>query len=92
MNIEIIRIYLKESEHHVNEVMKVLKEGTIKHGYVFRAIEGEGATSHLLGLSLDLPIVIEFFDSSEKIEKVLPKIQEIVEEGHVVKLSGELLS
>lgn len=61
MKIEIIRVYLKESESHMNEVMKVLKEGDIKHGVAFRAIEGEGASAHLLGISLDLPIIIEFF-------------------------------
>lgn len=92
MNIEIIRIYLKESEHHVNGVMKILKEENIKHGFAFRAIEGEGGSAHILGVSLDLPIVIEFFDSSEKIQTVLPKIQELLEEGHIIKLAGELLS
>lgn len=92
MDIEIVRIYLKESEHHVNGVMKILREAKMKHGVVLRAIEGEQGSAHLMGVSLDLPIVIEFFDVPEKIESVLSKVRELVQEGHIIKHSGELLS
>ena len=89
--IEIIRVYLKESEHHVKEVLKILEEAEIKHAVAFRAIEGEGMNIHILSFSLDLPIIIEFFDTPDKIQPVLPKIHEIVSEGHIIKLPGELV-
>lgn len=92
MNIEVVRLYLKESEHHVDGVMKILKEGKIKHGVAFRAIEGKNGSAHLMGVSLDLPIVIEFFDVPDKVEAVLPKVRELVQEGHIIKHSGELLA
>ncbi|MCB1116552.1 MAG: DUF190 domain-containing protein [Chlamydiia bacterium] len=92
MNIEMVRIYLKESEHHVHGIMKILRERKIKHGVALRAIEGEKGSAHLMGVSLDLPIVIEFFDIPEKVQEVLPKVRELVQEGHIIKHSGELLS
>jgi len=55
---------------------------------VLRGIEGYGADSHLhtsriLRLSEDLPVVIEIVDTAENIERVLPKLDQMVEEGMV---------
>jgi PII-like signaling protein len=33
-------------------------------------------------LSQDLPVVIEIIDSIEKIEKILPKIEEMIKDTH----------
>lgn len=38
--IKLVRVYMKESEHHVNHVLKILSEIKIKHAIVLRAIEG----------------------------------------------------
>jgi PII-like signaling protein len=51
-------------------------------------IEGFGANSHLhthriLRLSEDLPIVIEAVDEAERIDAILPKLDEMVGEGLV---------
>ena len=53
---------------------------------VIRGVMGFGAhsrlhTAKLLRLSEDLPIVIEIVDTEEKIKKILPYLDEVVEEG-----------
>jgi hypothetical protein len=55
---------------------------------VLRGIVGFGAKSHLhtthvFRLSQDLPIVVEVVDSQESIDRVLPKIDEMVRDGLV---------
>jgi PII-like signaling protein len=55
---------------------------------VFRGIGGFGArsvlhTSHILRLSEDLPVVIEIVDSEEHIDRFLPILDEMVNEGLV---------
>lgn len=89
--IKLVRVYMKESEHHVNEVLKVLSEVEVKHAIVLRAIEGKHQSAHILSLSLDLPLVIEFFDVPEKVESALTKVKEIIDEGHIITLNGEAL-
>ena len=55
---------------------------------VVRGIQGFGAdsrrhTSRLLRLSEDLPVVIEIVDTEEQIARVLPLLDEMVQEGMV---------
>jgi PII-like signaling protein len=67
---------------------------------VLRGIEGFGAasrvhTSRLLELSSDLPIVVELVDTHDKIEHLLPIVDEMVGDGmmtletvHIVTYRG----
>jgi len=67
---------------------------------VLRGIEGFGAasrvhTSRLLELSSDLPIVVELVDTDDKIEQLLPIVDEMVGDGmmtletvHIVTYRG----
>lgn len=53
---------------------------------VLRGISGFGARSHLhtaniLRLSQDLPIVVEVVDSKENIDRILPKVEQVMEDG-----------
>jgi len=53
-----------------------------------RGIAGFGAKSHLhsanlLALSQDLPIVIECVDTRENIDRILPKLDAILDNGLV---------
>ena len=53
---------------------------------VVRGIEGFGAdsrlhTSRILRLSEDLPVVIEIVDTPERIDRVVPILDEMVAEG-----------
>jgi PII-like signaling protein len=35
-------------------------------------------------MSLDLPLIIEFFDESKKVEKVMENLNRLVKPGHLV--------
>ncbi|MEX2245401.1 MAG: DUF190 domain-containing protein [Dehalococcoidia bacterium] len=55
---------------------------------VTRGVEGFGAnsrihTAHILRLSEDLPLVVEVVDRAERIERILPLIDEMVGDGLV---------
>jgi PII-like signaling protein len=41
-------------------------------------------SSTLLDLSLDLPVVIEFFDEPAKVKRILAHLKDILPPGHVV--------
>jgi uncharacterized protein len=90
----LVRIFVGESEkwHHQSLEMALL-ERLRKAGFagatVFRGIAGFGArsvihTTQILGLSEDLPILIEVVDTEEQVQKVLlPILDEMVREGLV---------
>jgi len=55
---------------------------------VFRGVAGFGAksvlhTTHLLELSHDLPVLIEIVESEEHVQRLLPIVEEMVQEGLV---------
>ncbi|NRA89737.1 MAG: DUF190 domain-containing protein [Simkaniaceae bacterium] len=94
----LVKIYMEESEESLNEVLRILHdEIKVQHTVVLRAIEGfekDGKmhSSHFLSLSLDLPLVLEFFDTDEKTSSALKKIQETGIKGHILKLPVQALS
>ena len=97
-DVTMVRIYLTEAEKLLNMIMGYLHdEIRIKGVTVFRAISGFGESgamhsSQLLTMSLDLPLVIEFFDDPKTVEKALTHLQTLVDPAHVVywqaKMSG----
>ncbi len=86
-----MRIFVGESDRsHGRPLHQVLLELFRREGIagatVLRAIAGYGATSHLhttnlLRLSTDLPLVIEVVDEAERIEALLPRIEEHMQGG-----------
>lgn len=63
---------------------------------VLRGIMGYGATSrihaaHVLSLSDDLPVIVEIVDAREKIEQLLPFIDEVVTDGLVTLERAEVI-
>jgi PII-like signaling protein len=88
-----VRIFFGESDrwkHHPLEA--ALLERLRKEGFagatVFRGVAGFGAnsvihTTHLLELSADLPVVIEVVDSEEHINRLLPILDEMLDDGLV---------
>lgn len=94
--IHIVRIYMMESEQHLNQVLEILHEQVkVEHVVVLRGIEGfekEGKVHALkfLSLSLDLPLVVEFFDTQKQVEKALPLLKKVIEKGRIIRLQGEL--
>ena len=89
VNVVMVRIYITESSHLLNSIVKYLKnEAGIRGISVFRAISGFGASGahgmSLLDLSLDLPLAIEFFDSKENIEVALEHLSQTIKPEHIV--------
>ncbi len=85
-----VRIYLLEGEVQLNNLIKRLHDWEKLRGLtVFRGISGYGASGEihsakLIDLAMELPIVVEFFDDSEKIEAVLQHLDDEIKPGHVV--------
>lgn len=88
---QLLKIYVSEDSRYKNHnlytaVVWKLKEASIAGVTVTRGIEGYGKgkaihTERILVLSASLPIVIEAIDTAEQIQKVIPIISEMVNEG-----------
>ena len=87
----LLRIFIGENDKiHgkplYEQIVFKARELNLAGATVIRGIMGFGAhsrlhTAKLLRLSEDLPIVIEIVDTEEKIKKILPYLDEVVEEG-----------
>ena len=95
--VSVVRIYLRESEHKHAALLRRLQEWEKVRGVtVFRAVSGFGehgaGDAKLLDLALDLPLVIEFFDTPEKVEKILQHIAAEVRPWHLIRWQAEVLA
>ena len=96
-DVSMVRVYLTEHAHLSARIMKVLHDWEHARGVtVFRGIAGFGTSGHMHGvnfadLALDLPVVIEFYDVPEKIEKILVDLNEFIEPGHIVTWNVRML-
>ena len=90
---QLLRIFIGESDRwHGKPLYEAIVELVRKEGLagatVLRGIEGFGAdsrlhTSRILRLSEDLPVVIEIVDAPERIQAILPQLDQMVTEGMV---------
>lgn len=84
----VVRVYL--TEHGFHPILEYLTQQAGVRGLtVFRGISGVGSSgklhaASLLDLSLDLPVVVEFFDTPAKVTACLPRLSELAGPGHVV--------
>ncbi len=91
----LLRIFIGESDRYEGKplykyLVEMFKREGLAGATVLRGIYGYGKTSRIhstsiLRLSTDLPIVIEVVDKKEKIERIKPKLMEIIEEGIVTE-------
>lgn len=89
----LMRIFIGESDKHGHiPLYEALVELFRKEGFagatVLRGVAGFGAhsvyhTDKLLRLSLDLPIVVEVVDTKEKLDNVMPQIDEMMDGGMI---------
>ena len=97
LDVVFVRIYLTEGEGRMERLLQRLHNDEKVQGVtVFRGISGFGKSgkmhsSSLLDMSLDLPLVIEFFDVPEKVNNILDHIRKYVEPGHIVSWPGTLV-
>jgi hypothetical protein len=91
-----VRIYLTEGEHLMKTLLARLHDAEKVQGVtVFRGISGFGRSgkvhsASLLDLSLDLPLVVEFFDTPEKVKRILTHLKDILPPGHVVSWPAQV--
>lgn len=95
LEVIIVRVYITESSHLLNKIVSYLKtEAKIRGVSVFRAISGFGETGNhtasLVDLSLDLPLVIEFFDSQNKVDPALEYLSTIIKHEHIIFWSAKV--
>ena len=85
-----VRIYCSEAGRQHQKIIDMLhRDHRVPGVTAFRGIAGFGKSGHiheagLLDVSLDLPVVVEFFDRPDKVAKVLPLLNEMVGPGHIV--------
>lgn len=88
-----LTVYIGDSDRHGRKplhlaIIELLHAEGISGATVLHGIEGYGShkqihTARILDLSGDLPEVIVAVDRPEKIEAVLPKLDEMIDEGLV---------
>lgn len=87
----LMRIFIGEADRHGNKplyqaLVELFRAEGVAGATVLRGTMGFGAKSHLhtanlLRLSQDLPVMIEVVDTQEKIDDLLPRLDEMVREG-----------
>jgi uncharacterized protein len=87
----LMRIHIGESDKwHGKPLHDAIVELLRKEGFsgatVLRGVAGYGGSSvyhtdKILRLSQDLPIIVEVVEYAERIEKILPRLDEMVEGG-----------
>ena len=96
IEVTVVRVYLSEAKAHLETLLKRLNDwGKVRGVTVFRGIAGFGKSgaihsSSLLDLSLDLPVVIEFFDEPVKAAEMIDYLYQVVGPGHIVSWSATL--
>jgi PII-like signaling protein len=99
MNVKIItmvRVYALEGHDHLNLALTILHdEENITGVTVLRGIAGFGEnrqvhTSSLLDLSLELPLVLEFYDEPEKVAHAIAQLQTRLGLKHIVSWEAML--
>ena len=88
--VTIARIYTMEGHDQLNQALDILHDEEKIYGVtIIRGIAGFGKdrevhTSSLLTLSLELPLIIEFYDEPEKIEKAIRSLQSRFDFKHII--------
>ena len=96
IDVTVVRIYLTEGQHLLHDLLKRLHDQEQVRGVtVFRGITGFGKSGRihsasLLDLSLDLPLVVEFFDTPERVARILAGLDDIIEPEHVISWTAQL--
>lgn len=97
-----VTIYIGESDKWQRQplyraILELLKKQDCAGATVIRALAGFGAhsrihTASLVDLSADLPLLIEWVDNPARIERVMPKLREMVTEGLITVQAVEVIT
>jgi len=98
--VTVARIYLREADHGkrrtlMQEVVNILHDQQrVQSLVVFRGIAGFGDSgeiraSDMLRINVDLPLVIEFFDTPKVVDAALSLLDELVPAEHILTWPAE---
>lgn len=96
MKVTVARIYVTEGEHvHAKLFKRLHDEEKVRGVTMFRGISGFGKSGNvhssvLLDMSMDLPVVIEFCDTPEKVKQTLENLRDLVAREHVLTFGADL--
>ena len=92
---QLLRVFVGESDRWEGKplyeaIVRKVREKGLAGATVLRGMEGFGAhsrihTTKILRLSEDLPIIIEIVDKAERIEQILPELDQMVTEGLITQ-------
>lgn len=94
--VTVVRIYLSEGQGQLENLLKRLHDWEHVRGVtVYRGIAGFGAsgqlhTAKLVDLSLDLPIIVEFFDAPAKVAAILDHLKNDIRPGHMLSWTAQV--
>ena len=98
---ELLRIHISESDRYQGKplyqaIVEKCRELDIAGATVFRGIEGYGASTlirhpHWFSRSSDLPVMVSVIDTEENILKLLPVLDEMVDEGLIAMSNVEVV-
>lgn len=96
MQVKVTRVYLSEDSPVLNELFEYLQKESFHGATIFRGVKGfskKGKTreARFLDMHLDLPMVLEFFDEPEKVDKILHLFKEKISQGHVLQWLAEVI-
>jgi len=96
-----VRIYVNEGDKIGHQpapmaLIEFLRRQNAQGATVFRASAGFGAAGaihvpHLVDVAQDLPVLVEWIDSVERTERLLPRLKEIVPRGLVTMEEVEIV-
>ncbi len=89
-----VRLYLAEGRDDMRKVFKWLETNEMRGFTVFRGIAGLGSDgllhkASLLDLSSELPMVIEFFDTPERVAELMPTLRTLIKPDHIVSWTAQ---
>jgi CBS domain-containing protein len=96
-----VRIYVNEGDKvgwkpaHL-AILEFLRRENAQGATVLRGVEGFGATgqihvSHLVDVAGDLPIVVEWIDRPDVVERLMPRLKELVPRGLITVDETEIV-
>jgi PII-like signaling protein len=93
--VTVARVYTLEGHDHLNKAIKILQQQchiagvTIIRGIAGIGDSGDIHTSSILSLSLELPLVIEFYDQPDKVEQAIFELKHQLNLEHIVTWPAE---
>lgn len=91
VEVTVVRIYFSEKDAQLDSLLRRLHDWEKVRGVtVFRGISGfgdpgEAQSARLAELSLNLPVVVEFFDIPDKVTRIIEHLVSSVKPNHILR-------